>query len=275
MPDDKESLLKIVNASGFLFQLSVEQHIKHLYRPHFSNWSVLSREHRWIDPFISKESFVDLILQSHAGRMIIECKRIRGGEWIFLIANSATDMYRARLLWTFQRENHKPYSDWDEFKFTYSSPESAFCVIRGKGEGDTPMLERLSGLVLRSTEIFAEQELRIGPDREYGPARIYIPTIITNAELKICRFDPDAIDIKTGTLPDAEFESVPVVRFRKSLSSTFHSNYEHSSINESYEMQQRTVFIINANSLGSVLPNSEIKPFSSDGYPWDQKIMDD
>ncbi len=273
MPEDKESLLNIINASGFLFQLRVEKEIRSLNQRGASSWEVVSREHRWVDPVALSERFIDLILQSNAARLIVECKRVQDATWVFLVDDGRIEMARARLFWTHLTRERGPVSGWDEFKFSVTSPESSFCVVRGQGENDTPMLERLAGPVLRSTEIVAGQELQIGANRPEGPAYVYIPAIVTNAKLFISRFESDKVDIQTGTLPDASFQPVPMIRFRKALSTTIAAGSTVTSLSKGAEEQQRTLFVINAESLKSILPDAEIQPFgssnSSGKWPWD------
>lgn len=272
MSDGNKSLLNLVNASGFLFQIKIEREITKLLSRHDSNWSVVASEHRWIDPYTGNENFIDMILESHAGRMVVETKRVQDAEWVFLVGDGKMNMSRARLFWTYLSDNSGPFTSWDEFKYSYSSPESSFCIVRGQGEGDRPMLERLSGMVLRSVEVIADQELSFGSNRPYGPARIYFPVIITNAMLRICKFLPDEINLETGTLLDAEFEAVPVVRFRKSLSTTMKNEEDIASLSDLTETQQRTVIIINSNNLASILPCSELHSFGYGGFPWEEAI---
>ncbi len=266
LPEDKPSLLNIINASGFLFQLRVEQEIHRMHQEQDINWAVISQEHRWVDPLSSSENFIDLVLQSSASRMIVECKRVRDAAWVFLIKRGKAAVKRARLLWTYLSKEQGPTVAWDELEISPSLPVSSFCVIRGQGEGDTPMLERLASMVLRSTEVIAEQELEMGTERPCGPAWIYIPVIITNASLYVSRFSFDAIDIQSGTLSDADFEPVPMILFRKALSTTLATNNRAKSLKVVAEEQQRTVFIINAERLQSVLPGFEIH--NPGIWPW-------
>ena len=133
-----------------------------------TDWDILYREHRWLDPISSTERFIDLVLRSHAVRMVIECKRVQDATWLFLISDDKVDLGRARLFWTYTVDQQKSFSGWDQFKFTYSSPELPFCIVRGKEEGDNPMLEHLAGIVLRSTEVLADEELGMGRKRVSG-----------------------------------------------------------------------------------------------------------
>jgi len=59
MPEEKEDLLKLVNASGFLFQLRVEDEVTKTSSSHGK--TVLAREHRWVDQVTESEKFIDLI----------------------------------------------------------------------------------------------------------------------------------------------------------------------------------------------------------------------
>ena len=59
-PALKEDLLKLVNASGFLFQLRVEDEINKTASIHGK--TILSKEHKWIDESKGKEGFIDLIV---------------------------------------------------------------------------------------------------------------------------------------------------------------------------------------------------------------------
>lgn len=116
MDSKKESLLRLVNASGFLFQLKVEREIRSLAHQHDTNWIVAAAEHRWIDPLQETEKYIDLVCQFHAGRMVIECKRVRQGDWVFLVGDGKTSMDRSRLLWTYLTDDRGPIAQWDEFK---------------------------------------------------------------------------------------------------------------------------------------------------------------
>lgn len=269
MNEDAKHLLNIVNASGFLFQLRVEDEVNTWHHKREFGWKVVSREHRWVDPLWSNEGFIDLVLQSRGiGRMVIECKRVKEGVWIFLIVEDRVNMARAQLLWTYVEEGQKPISDWDDFKVTPHSPEASFCIVRGQGEKDTPMLERLSGVLLRSTESLACEENDQRMERKYGPAIVYIPSIITNAELRICRVNPKDIDLTTGMLTEAEFEVVPFLRFRKSLSTNQDPLSKSKSLTEAAQHQERTVFIINASHLSSFLKGTEIHLSEIGKWPW-------
>ena len=87
MADNREStLLKVINASGFVFQLGVQEMIETNFRKNRHGWRVVGREHRWVDPISEAEGFIDIVLQLDLWRMGIECKRVHENtSWIFLI----------------------------------------------------------------------------------------------------------------------------------------------------------------------------------------------
>jgi hypothetical protein len=91
------------------------------------------------------------------------------------------------------------------------------------------------------------------------------PAIVTNAELAICRFEPDQVSLADGTLqnPD-EISKVPFIRFRKSLGTDFPSG-AFNDLAAATRARQRTVFIVNSASLSEFLRNWAIGPLSKDG----------
>jgi hypothetical protein len=273
MGETPESLLKLVNAAGFLFQLRVEQEIKQTHREH--RWSVLSCEHRWTDPDSHEEGFIDLVLENDEFRsyMVIECKRVGPGTtWVFLVPDaSAAAMQRARLLWTYTHSDRSA-ADWAEFRVV-ASPESAFCTLRGQNEKSRPMLERLAGILLRSTECLANADLQLHRSPSSRSTRIYVPVIITTADLQICRFDPVSVDLLDGRLPPetAEFESVPFLRFRKSLSSTMQPRTQPSDLTQASAESERTVFVVSAAGIADWLAKCKVAKFDWHTlWPWEE-----
>lgn len=264
MAETNESLLKFVNASGFLFQLRVEQEIKNLD----GNWEIAACEHRWFDPQEENEGFIDLALKKGIIRMVVECKRVTDANWVFLVPNKKSDTESARTMWTMRQAPDKHIAEWHDFKISPVSSEATFCIVRGQGEKDTPMLERLSSLVLRSLESLAIEEFAFSERSDFQP-RIYLPVIVTNAALNICRFDPSKINISTGQIDDAEFEPVPLVRFRKSLSSTMSSGKPQNSLEASNRSNERTIFIINSNHLAELLNKFDVSYQSNAPWPWE------
>ncbi|MGD0753374.1 MAG: hypothetical protein ABSA23_18490 [Anaerolineales bacterium] len=254
MPETKESLLKIINASGFLFQLRIEQEIKSTDLARI--WDISAREHRWYDSQEGSDGFMDLVLtQTGSARIVIECKRVTNANWIFLIPDNKDRVLNAQIKWTMRIKPDKYFTDWQDFKVRPVSPEATFCIVRGQGEKDTPMLERVSSLLLRSIEYLAHEEFTY-TDRGDKKPYLYFPVIITNATLHVCRFDPQKIDINKGqinAIDDIEFEIVPCVRFRKNFSSTIDPSKLQKDLETTNRSNERTIFVINSESLTETL----------------------
>ncbi len=262
---NQEELLKHVNAQGYVFQLRVEHEISSIISP--SIWKVVAREHRWEKSSIAREGFIDLILKSgNIMRMVIECKRVTNGIWLFLIPNeNAKDISRNKLMWINKGEEGKDLCGWDEFIIVPNSMESSFCIVRGQGEDDSPMLERLCGNLLHSVESLAAEELNLISMAE---AKIYIPVIITNAQLRVCYFDKGRINLEDGMLTEAKFDEVPLIRFRKNLSTGIRPKNNLKDLEELNNEFDRTVFIINSSSLSEILKEWQLGSDYPNRWPW-------
>ena len=250
MAEPKESLLKLANATGYFFQERLRDEIRQTYGQH--GWAVVADEHRWSAN--GEEGFIDLILESDNRRMVIEAKRTRGGTWMFLVPddNSHAEV-RARCLSTTRSQEADPKADWCDLPVWPASPEAKFCVIRGHGDRDQPMLERLGGVLLRSTESLAEEELGLGKARPYGDQRLYFPTIVTNALMYVCFYDSAQIDLGTGDLPDGDIQQVNFIRFRKGLSTKLALQGELPNLKYANRAQERTIFVVHSTALVDVL----------------------
>jgi hypothetical protein len=261
--------LKLVNAAGFLFQLRVQAEIESTASSHHK--AVLAREHRWIDAETGQEGFIDLVITTGTnGKMVVECKRVRDAEWIFLVPSGADETSHAHVLWTKKFDEIHQGAAWDKFILNPNSLESEFCIVRGQSGDQQPMLERLSSIVLRSAEALATEELGFDRPAGWTGLRFYFPVIVTTATLHVCRFQPSEIDLLSGELTDAVFEEVPFIRFTKSLSSALSTSKQPSSLSDSALESLRTVFIVNANQLQTALLGSwEFSPPpKGDPWPW-------
>lgn len=270
-----KSLLNIVNASGFLFQMRVAKEIENTYEEH--NWNIASKEHRWSIEDQGIEGYIDLIIQKGTHRMIIECKRLRDANWIFLISDDEfKEVFRSRLCWWKYFPEKKELFEFNNFDLDPSSAQSSFCVIKGQSDKDKPMLERLCDNLLKSVESIADEELNTFKKyytNQFTTNRLYIPAIVTNAELKIFNFKVEDVDIEKGEFPnnllqDEQFQTVPFIRFRKALTTTFNTNIKKTlSISNINKENERTVFIINASELSSFLNKFDVFPLSINN-PW-------
>ena len=271
MEEETRDNLKLVNAAGYLFQLKVIEHIKGIS----AKWEnkILASEHRWIDEDVGDSGFIDFVLEIGSnGRMVAECKRVRGnGKWIFLVPSGEfAEGGLSRLLWTGFSDTGRAMAAWDLFQVRPQSLTSSFCIVRGGGEKDPPYLELQSRRLIRATECLAEEELGYRGGTGTRDLRLYFPAIITNAELLVCKYDPAKIDLETGELPEGKFESVPFIRFTKTLPSNFQSSFPQDHLYFATAESERTVYVFNARSLQDSLRQEwEFgAPSMLRGWPW-------
>ncbi|HDZ28088.1 hypothetical protein LCGC14_0975100 [marine sediment metagenome] len=267
MVGKNNKLKELVNSSGFPFQLAVENEIKSISSQ--TPWSIIAREHPWRNINDKDEGFIDLVIGYGAVRLVLECKRPRGGLWVFLISDKRQESVKKfRVCWAHCKPNRSDLVGWNDFDILPMSPESEFCVIRGKGENTKPLLERLGRYVLSSTEALAVEELNLIRSPQIDHLRLLVPVIVTSAELKVCKLSPEEISISNGTITDSEFKTVPWIRFRKSLAV---SEVEYSMFNELSEItekKERSLFVINSSNLSNFLKKWD---FHTPSYsiPWD------
>jgi hypothetical protein len=226
-------------------------------------WKVARREHPWKTEF--GDGFIDLVLSRGAVNLAVECKRTRDAVWIFLVSKEG-DVSRshAKICWASTFPQKKPLSDWGDIQIYPTSPESDFCVVRGTGEKDAPMLERLGSLVAESAWGLACDilTLREGRDR----TEIVVPVIVTNARLFVTRLDPAQVDLASGDAADLDFVEVPHVRFRKSLSPRGSDDFvEPERIADLAYGSERTIFVLNSLHFAEWLKAFQVNLSSS---PW-------
>jgi hypothetical protein len=276
--------LKQINKSGFPFQLRVEHEIRLTQQAH--NWSVASREHPWTSADNSSSGFIDIVLkhnQFSTFRLVIECKRIKADDarqlrWVFLLPDKESQPTGLASCFEVEgRGRHGETGDhewndlrvWDNVRLTPASLQSEFCILTSDEQRRQPILESLATEVLESIEGLAEEEVNI--EKSTGQpthTRLFIfPAIVTNAEIAVCRFDPANITITDGTLDTSQVEisTVPFIRFRKSLATSFPQGgfYYLEAANKARE---RTVFIVNAASLPEFLKNWNMGPLPDRDY---------
>ena len=261
MSKKDEGWLNLVNASGFPFQIRVEQEIESQNNEH--RWKMVGGEHRWYNSESDQEGFIDIVLLNDSSqiRMAIECKRVRNdGDWIFLVLkDDKINKARARALWSLTTKDENIYMDWSQLSFHPTSLESSFFLVQGQNSTDGTMLERLADKLLPALESLATQEL--GLQRRNVQNGVfpffYVPVIATNAKLQVCSFDPKSIDLLSGELQLSEvgFETVPFIRFKKGLTTSIQPSKPLNSLQEVNTEGQRTMFVVNVEHLTDFLKN--------------------
>lgn len=266
MGENNQSLLDLVNGQGFLFQMRVAEEIKYIT---IDRCPIIT-EHRWVDIDTKLEGFIDIIVIIGYTNFVFECKRVKEGNWIFLVPevrpSNGGDAY---LFWMLQREKGKYIKENDLVRTNYEAYYSAYSIMRGQDNNSLP-LEKWSGNLLRSVEALIVETSAL---KAYSPPDwpyLFIPIIVTNAHLLICKYQISNINLETGTLPDVqEFEEVPFVQFRKSLSTTFRSEKKVAdNLSEAGELSQRSVFVVNISGLRDFLVREPIPQALHRHMPW-------
>jgi len=260
---DKPQLLKQVNASGFPFQERIRHEIESSQREH--GWRVLAPEHRWaLRDSPGEEGFIDLVLGKSVFPermlyMVIECKRTRGGSWVFLHpAGDPTDRNDVSTLCVRHESDTVIRRFWKRTWCDPESPISSFCAVPGQGNKATPMLERVASDLLLSVEGLSHEvtDLTTANALSYPALSTYVPVLVTNTPLVVCRFDPTRVGLASGLLEDGEADlaAVPLARFRKSLSTTLPpENADPVDLRNANETSQRTILVVHASHLREFL----------------------
>lgn len=253
--DSERGYRKILNASGYLFQLSVQHEVASHFAAQFEVWAA---EHPWRDGDTGETGFADLVLRRGRIFLVTECRRVKeGGAWIFLHPpqQTAKHRYRFRALQISREAKGRARAEWTDVRLRPDSREVAFCAIRG-GDGErSPIIERWISTLLRSTESLGAQMLDL--DRASGRAMrdtILIPVIVTNAKLMVCDYEPASVSLLDGELPAdvGQFHEVPWLRFRKTLSTTTPSVWP-TDFETLSELSERSVVVVNAERLVETL----------------------
>lgn len=150
MKEDK--LRKNLNSSGFPFQIAVESAIANI-----SGWKVSKREYPWRNNDTKQNGFIDIIAEKNSVTLVIECKRVRDAEWIFLCSPKNMNRSHARF-WVNRVEVQKQAIGWYDGQVEPSSPEADFCVVIGQDDRK-PLLENIASELTSATEAFAVEEI--------------------------------------------------------------------------------------------------------------------
>ncbi len=279
MPEDNSSFLNYINSSGFAFQMRIEEEI--LKGP--NRWQFAGREHRWQDEN-GQDGYIDLIVDFGALRVLIECKRQKDKNWIFLKPQSSQQRDKCSLLWT---KKYKPIDNmpfpadfmaWDIFSVSPMSYVSAFCTMQGQGDNQRTLLEKTASELTHATECFAKEELTLSLPKDSPRPKYYMPLIVTNAKLTVCSFIPHDVDLNTGelSLENAHFDTVPYIRFQKGLETDIPGSKTQIGLRKALELKEinaekeRTVFVVNSENLLDFFKSCSVTANSDEmQFPWD------
>jgi hypothetical protein len=254
---DKEQLLEWVNQSGFPFQTALEALIRGASTEW--RWTVTHIEEAWKNGSDERDGFIDLVIENgpRTVALIVEAKRTLDASWIFLVPypkQMDRRHFNAWVTWS----GGTPHFGWHDVTLSPQSPESQFCVVRGQDDKNASMLERVSSQLVSATEAFAWEDR--ANDSKPIEMRLYCSVIVTTAALQICQYDPSGISLDVGKIPDAVFTEVPVVRFRKQLSTRSMAAPELASVRATAggDTKEHAVFVVNASHLMDFLEDFDI-----------------
>ena len=265
MSKPDQQILDMVNRSGFLFQLAIEHAIKSKLKS--DGISIAASEHPWTDTRTGETGFIDLIVEAGFARFVIECKRPKGGKWFFLAAEDSDDQNpHGRITWATKLKDDREIVAVDDLLLFPKSFESSICIIRAEGEDERTLLERYAGKLLASVNAVAQEEVRY-PRNQFYPGYIYIPVIVTTASINVAKIDPEKISLADGTITDLNFQSVPHLKFRKSLVTEHSELSAPSDLYSSNKNKERTVVVVNSESLLELLQGTNVRANSGE-LPW-------
>lgn len=256
---EEKHLQTHVNSSGFPLQIKIEHLLK---ADRYSQWRVLTKEHSWFNNGQGSGGFIDLVLEkrSEDTMLVLECKRVRDTAWIFLVEKNAPKTRRHVKSWVAHYiSGNRGLHGWVDGSGDPETAESEFCVVIGQDPKSKPMVERVAAELVDATEAFAEEDFLYHKGQQ-DFLRIFVPVIVTTAELRVCRFDHSDISIATGEIDKMDFEVVPFVRFRKQLSNRqiplkLNQRTTYKDIDREKE---NTVFVVNSQHIMDFLSKVEI-----------------
>jgi hypothetical protein len=148
-------------------------------------------------------------------------------------------------------QNAHIYNGVGEFILSPLSYESRECIIRGQDDDNRTLLERLGNKLLSSIDALMDEDTKIGSGRP--DTFVYIPCIVTTAELIVVKVDPHEVSLDDGTVANFYPEPVSQIKFRKGLVTHLSSESKPSNIGESNKDKERTLLILNSSDLSKSL----------------------
>lgn len=251
--------ITVANSSGFPLQIGLSNVVKKS-----STWQVLLEEHPWRSDEYGSEGFIDLVVvdkMSTFETLVIECKRVKQAAWVFLLPKIPSKTRSRATVFGSQIEGKEwRHFGWEDRQADPTTYESQYCAIPGQDQGRKNLIERTASELIISVEALAHQERELQQKRgDANISRVYIPTIVTTAQLFVAEFDPSDISLEDGCLPeDTPFNEVPYLRYRKSL--TTQVEFEKvKSIQDVHADNQRTIFVVNASKFEEFMQEYEFR----------------
>jgi hypothetical protein len=243
--------------SGFPFQIAVRTAISSL------GWRVGEEEFPWRDPS-GKDEFLDMVASppSEAQEVLatIECKKTTKESYIFLLPPENQRRTRrisavgSRLI---ADSNPRLMLQVGAYDADPDSVDVDFCVVSSRAGTTERLLEKDAQKLIRGTDAFARAYRdRLTKAQNHLKACLFIPVLITNAQLYVAPFDPaKVVSLTTGTFVNGPPDAKPIdfVRFRKAFVSGARG-----------QPSERTIFVVNVDTLFRILdgtsPIQELTP---------------
>jgi hypothetical protein len=86
---------------------------------------------------------------------------------------------------------------------------------------------------------------------------VFLPVVVTNATLATCVVDTSEIDDNGMTTSD-DVQEVPFIRFHKTLATEFSGGFTPRNLRAALMDRERTVVVVNINSLESFLKQVDL-----------------
>jgi hypothetical protein len=240
-----------MNQSGFPLQVATRLVVQTT-----PGWSVLGEEHSWQDPEKEGSAFADLIARNASRRitLVIECKRKKDANWCFLVHDDETcDQTRHKVLRRKVSQDKIDFA-WYPAHQRPSAYSSMYCVVRG-GSSDQKgsMLENIASELVRATEAIAAEEILFLQKEQNFSEGIYLPVIVTTAELSVLKYQNSSLDIAKGLLDEGAIESVDWIRLEKQLTHTTTSRARDVNEAQFSQGKERAVYIVRSEKFSSFL----------------------
>lgn len=255
---NKDELSKLLNKSGFPFQIALKNVIESARKQNLHDWIVSEQELPWKNEERGTEGYVDLVLEGDSTKLVIESKRVlNNSNWLFLNASDSSEwkaIYDLRVTIDNQTIGH---ASWQKFFAHPISSMSEFCVIDGK---DRSMIEKNVGNLIDAIESFAVKDIQSIQAKkarnEYVEEVVYIPVIVTNANLYQSKFKANDVNLDKGKIDTdkIEFTEIDIVRFTKTMKTVVITKSNIYS-----EKGLVTCFIVNPQGLMTLLSSLSIR----------------
>lgn len=263
--DTTRQLENTINDSGFPLQIGLEQ------QAHGVDWKVITTEFPWLDPLAAegkREKFIDVVLHGKVAlTLVIECKRARNTEWIFLREpNNANRTHTRGLVAILRAGQRRAAKDWVEgLQCLPASSIAKYCVVRKNNQRSDELLERLAAETVRAVEALAESEIDIFKRTGEHLGRVYFPVIVTTAAIYVSDADYTDVDLDVGEVSSGttKYEPIKWVRFVKSFGVSEPRRLV-GNLEDLVEQTERCVFVVRASAFLEFLEKLELSKTTSE-----------